>query len=465
MKIKALLLGTAATMVVATGAQAADAIVVEPEPVEYVRICDAYGSGFFYIPGTETCISFNGFVRSSYEKTHLKANDDPLNGATGIGGVLGGAVTGTNLFATRRDPNFTLWGQRARLNIDTRNETDWGTLRAQYRLEAGQSNVDVDVDMDRALISIAGFRFGFSDNYWTTNHGYGWINAESVASVASGIIYPDGFYGFDDATLADYTWAADGLAITVGADDPRIDYGRDAFGNATNAGGTDGRANFYAGFNYSGDGWGIAGTAVHDSIAPELVRTVGGLVPTTATVTDIGGWAYKISANVDLSNMAPGATLWAMYMADGDYNTAYVHSNLMTENPDSVWGVAYGMDLTDEVQFWANYYHIEGGNACAGSGAGSATHLRPAGAVSAAGFGCVNAMGTAFVASITEGDTDQWSVGLNWYPAAAPGFHVKASYTAGETERSASYLVNGGALLRGTSFDYNNWEVTVRRDF
>ena len=72
MKIKSLLLGSAAAMVVASGAQAADAIVVEPEPVEYVRICDAYGSGFFYIPGTETCIAFSGFVRSSYEKVHIK---------------------------------------------------------------------------------------------------------------------------------------------------------------------------------------------------------------------------------------------------------------------------------------------------------------------------------------------------------------------------------------------------------
>jgi len=29
---------------------------VMAEPVDYVRVCDAYGSGFFYIPGTETCL-------------------------------------------------------------------------------------------------------------------------------------------------------------------------------------------------------------------------------------------------------------------------------------------------------------------------------------------------------------------------------------------------------------------------
>ena len=436
MKIKPLLWSTAASLVFASGVEAADVVVIDTEPVEHVRICDAYGFGFFYIPGTETCISFNGLVRSSYEKLHIE-------------GTISGALAGSNTTssASAIDPSFTLWGQRARLNVDTRNETDWGTLRAQLRLEAGTSNTDADYDMDRALISIAGFRFGFTDNYWTTNHGYGWINAESVASVASGIVYPDGFYGFDDATIADYTWAADGLSITVGAEDPRISYGRDGFGNATNSGASDGRVNFYAGFNYSGEGWGIAGTAVHDSIAPELSAA--------GTTTDIGGWAYKISANLDLSIISPSATLWGTYMYDGDYNTDYVHGNLLTENPNSIWGVAYGMDLTDEVEFWANYWHVEGGNACAGGVGGSAP--------SGVGGGVCNAGGIGIV----EGDTRMWSVGLNWYPSAAPAFHVKASYSRGEVENSASSLVNGaggpGAL--GSSFEFDSWELTIRRGF
>ncbi|MBN9134683.1 MAG: porin, partial [Phyllobacterium sp.] len=64
MNIKAILLGSAAALVAVTGARAADAIVVaQPEPVEYVRVCDAYGKGFFYIPGTETCLKIGGYVR------------------------------------------------------------------------------------------------------------------------------------------------------------------------------------------------------------------------------------------------------------------------------------------------------------------------------------------------------------------------------------------------------------------
>jgi opacity protein-like surface antigen len=64
MNIKSLLIGSAALATVSTGAQAADAIVMaDPEPMEYVRICDVYGAGFFYIPGTETCLAIGGYMR------------------------------------------------------------------------------------------------------------------------------------------------------------------------------------------------------------------------------------------------------------------------------------------------------------------------------------------------------------------------------------------------------------------
>ena len=68
MNIKSLLLGSAAALAAVSGAHAADAIVAaEPEPLEYVRICDAYGAGYFYIPGTETCLKIGGKVRTEGE--------------------------------------------------------------------------------------------------------------------------------------------------------------------------------------------------------------------------------------------------------------------------------------------------------------------------------------------------------------------------------------------------------------
>lgn len=59
MNIKSILLGASAAALAATGAQAAD-LPVAPEPVDYVRVCDAFGTGFFYLPGTETCLKIGG---------------------------------------------------------------------------------------------------------------------------------------------------------------------------------------------------------------------------------------------------------------------------------------------------------------------------------------------------------------------------------------------------------------------
>ena len=54
--VKSLLLGSAAGIAAVAGAQAADLPSRKAAPVEYVRVCSAYGAGFFYIPGTDTCL-------------------------------------------------------------------------------------------------------------------------------------------------------------------------------------------------------------------------------------------------------------------------------------------------------------------------------------------------------------------------------------------------------------------------
>ena len=57
-----LLLGTAAGLVAVAGAQAAD-MPVKAAPVQYVKICSLYGDGFYYIPGTDTCLKLGGYLR------------------------------------------------------------------------------------------------------------------------------------------------------------------------------------------------------------------------------------------------------------------------------------------------------------------------------------------------------------------------------------------------------------------
>ena len=63
---KSLLLGTAAGLVAVAGAQAAD-MPVKAAPVQYVKICSLYGDGFYYIPGTDTCLKLGGYLRVQAE--------------------------------------------------------------------------------------------------------------------------------------------------------------------------------------------------------------------------------------------------------------------------------------------------------------------------------------------------------------------------------------------------------------
>src|SRR5262252_6643663 len=60
--MKRVLLGSAAGIFTVSGAQAAD-LPVKAAPVEYIRVCSLYGAGFWYVPGTDTCVKIGAFAR------------------------------------------------------------------------------------------------------------------------------------------------------------------------------------------------------------------------------------------------------------------------------------------------------------------------------------------------------------------------------------------------------------------
>ena len=134
--IKSLLLGSAAALLAVSGARAADAVVVaEPEPMEYVRICDVYGAGFYYIPGTETCLKVSGYVRYDIGAGALGHQDvldkNSFEFTPGADITFRGNKIGQRPGTVDYDTNDT-WHKRTRfaLRVDARSETELGTLRA-----------------------------------------------------------------------------------------------------------------------------------------------------------------------------------------------------------------------------------------------------------------------------------------------------------------------------------------------
>src|SRR5438270_5213115 len=114
--IKSLVLGSAAGLIALSGAQAAD-LPVKAKAVEYVRICSLYGAGFFYIPGTDTCIKLGGYLRAEIA----------VNGNNVYANAYSGASAANNRFT-----NGYTWRSREDLNIDTRTATEYGVVRTFF---------------------------------------------------------------------------------------------------------------------------------------------------------------------------------------------------------------------------------------------------------------------------------------------------------------------------------------------
>ena len=113
---RGVMLGSAASLIAIGAAQAAD-LPVKAKAVEYVKVCSLYGPGFYYIPGTDTCIKLGGYLR-----TEIVANSNSDN--LGNTGLPGGA--------NNRFTNGYTWRSRQDLTLDTRTATEYGLVRTFF---------------------------------------------------------------------------------------------------------------------------------------------------------------------------------------------------------------------------------------------------------------------------------------------------------------------------------------------
>jgi hypothetical protein len=197
--------GCAAWLMVVGGAQAAD-MPVKAKPVQYVKICSLYGDGFYYIPGSDTCLRFGGYVRS----------DSDYNAGNG-GIVLGsGPMAGEGRF-TRATNSFN-FANRAIVALETRSQTQYGGLRTYSRLRFGQFTpgssgaAASDFAVERALIQFAGFTFGHAQSFFdiiTFTNRYNYLDIRTAGDTQT-----------DGINLAAYTYEfGNGASFSVSAED------------------------------------------------------------------------------------------------------------------------------------------------------------------------------------------------------------------------------------------------------
>ena len=156
--VKSLLLGTAAGLVAVAGAQAAD-MPVKAAPVQYVKICSLYGDGFYYIPGTDICLKVGGYVRGEYGWNNgLSQTNGPFQGGAG-----------QQAYSTRTDGEDWNMRTRAYAWFDSRQQTEYGTLRTYLQLGVNYDSPQVtstNFNANRAFIQFAGFTIGTAQSFF-----------------------------------------------------------------------------------------------------------------------------------------------------------------------------------------------------------------------------------------------------------------------------------------------------------
>jgi hypothetical protein len=188
MKFKSLLLGTAAVMAVSGAAQAAD-LAIAVEPIDYVKICDAFGVGYWYIPGTDTCLKVGGYLQldvwfydedrvgnyfnvANYLTGATTATTDPSNPLAQTSGVAAG-------YLYAQDQYSQAWEMKteAGVNWNSRSMSDLGVIATSINLVVTSDNNTLDgttktVRLDGAYGAIGPMMFGWTDSTFDPGGGY-----------------------------------------------------------------------------------------------------------------------------------------------------------------------------------------------------------------------------------------------------------------------------------------------------
>ncbi|MBI5131231.1 MAG: porin [Rhodopseudomonas palustris] len=294
--VKGLFLGSAAALVAMSGAQAAD-LPLKAKAVEYVKVCSIYGAGFYYIPGTDTCIKLGGYLRA----------DATFYGS----GAYNAPAWAGNAGQKNRLADNYIFRSRQDINIDTRTATEYGVVRtyfdATFNWTTGDAIAGGTLGVYYAFVQFAGFTFGKAvsqfDTPWT---GYPGNNTSFLIG------------GYDDVTgINQVSYTAqfgNGVSAAISLED-QTGYLRSALYNTsglTNAG--------FAGGVYGTNSY--AGQQIPDIVGQIRVDQAWGLFQVSAaahqvrasyynTALETSGhpsdtWGYAVQGAISLKNLPTG---------------------------------------------------------------------------------------------------------------------------------------------------------------
>jgi hypothetical protein len=307
--VKSLLLASAAGLVATAGAQAAD-LPVKAKAVEYVKICSLYGVGFYYIPGTDTCIRIGGHLRSEF----------------GIYNNVGVQNWGSNQAFNDRASDYYYVRQRVFMHTDVRTQTEYGTLRAysvirwEWTTPAGTAPVTQTLGIDIGFIQWGGFIIGRApDSAFTLpwNYAYTYSAASTMAADWAGARF-----------LAQYTYQfGNGVSGTLSFEETKAASQRATY----NGGAIVGTINPLTGVVVTAANVGAQDTAI--GLAATLQGTPGSII-----TNQYGGTRMP-----DVVGQLRVDQAWGTFQVAGalhENHALYYGGTELTGHPSDVWGGA-----------------------------------------------------------------------------------------------------------------------------
>jgi Porin subfamily len=244
--VRCLLMGSAAGLMAVSAAQAAD-LPVNAAPVEYVKVCSLYGAGFWYVPGTDTCMKIGSYIRAN-----VAVNDGQGTTPLGTGGQIGAGRY------DRTDTSMFNFAGRAVVTFDVRTQTEYGTLRTYMNIGTDQASqgtwpnapvtpgatttAEGAVTKDsagngiynsRAFIQFAGFTIGRMRSFFDINAmgAYTYSTSRLSADSAPGGIFGVGYTAQFGGGVSLSFSVEDGGAVTGGRGRYVTDLSQYSFGS------------------------------------------------------------------------------------------------------------------------------------------------------------------------------------------------------------------------------------------
>jgi hypothetical protein len=307
---KRLLLGSAAGIFAVSAVQAADQdFPVKAKPVEYVKVCSLYGAGFWYVPGTDTCIKIGAYTKLD-TMYNAASSGAIIGGSGGYGSDPGGSFD--------RTTNEFQYRNRNDVSFDMRTQTEYGTLRSYIDIGSqiatnslqgptgapggGGLNAASSIYVTRAFLQFAGITAGrmrsFFDMVFTGTYAL-------AQQRFSGDTSPNGIVG------AAYTWQfGGGLSATISLEDGGDGQGGHGRSTVNLASGftPPAASNVQTAFGldyYNSD---IKGTQMFDPIFNIRLDQAWGFVGFSAALHDASGGYYGSCASVSAACPAPSFT-------------------------------------------------------------------------------------------------------------------------------------------------------------